>query len=210
MAPAQASISLSQGSAPLVMSDKGFAMLPGSQQYAFVVAFNLPYNNQKVSLTQPFILSPTSATIIVPVGVKVTGAGLADQGASNFQGSSYQIYSAGALKAGTALELTLSGSPQTSAAGSPSTGTASALLIGLGILGLLLVLAGAFLLLRGRRKVRATEPDGTIEAGSMDEETARLADAILALDDRFAAGKINRETYELQRAELKEKLKGRL
>jgi uncharacterized membrane protein len=44
----------------------------------------------------------------------------------------------------------------------------------------------------------------------IDDETAQLADAILTLDDRFADGKIDQETYQQQRAELKEKLKSRL
>jgi uncharacterized membrane protein len=49
-----------------------------------------------------------------------------------------------------------------------------------------------------------------IKPETMDDETARLADAILALDDRFADGKVDRQTYQQQRAELKEKLKSRL
>jgi len=230
----QPSISLSQGSAPLVMADTGFAMLPGSQQYSFVVSFNLPYNNNKVSLSQPFSLSPASVIMIVPVGVKVTGAGLVDQGASDFQGSSYQIYSAGALKAGTALGLTFTGSPHSSAIGSISSGISPVLLIGLGILGLLLVMIGGILLFwrgliasisawvmrlvagglnlfwRDRRKASKTTPAETIQPGTMDDETARLADAVLALDDRFASGEISQAAYQQQRAELKDKLKSRL
>jgi len=206
----QPSISLSQGSAPLVMSDTGFAMLPGSQQYSFVVSFSLPYNNNKVSLSQPFSLSPASVIMIVPVGVKVTGAGLADQGASDFQGSSYQIYSAGALKAGAALGLTFSGSPHNTATGSGSSGISPVLLIGLGILGLLLVAGGLILFWRDRRKARKTKPAETIQPGRLDDETTRLADAILALDDRFAGGEISQVAYQQQRAELKDKLKSRL
>jgi hypothetical protein len=206
----QPSISLSQGSAQLVMADTGFAMLPGTQQYAFVVSFSLDYSNNKASISQPFILSPASITVIVPVGVKVSGVGLADQGASDFQGSSYQIYSTGPLNAGAALGLTFSGSSQTAATGSSNPGISPYLLVGLGFVGLLLVAAGVLLFLRDRRRARVTVQGEMIKPETMDDETARLADAILALDDRFADGKVDRQTYQQQRAELKEKLKSRL
>jgi len=206
----QPSIDLSQGSAPLVMADNGFAMLPGTQQYAFVVTFDLPYAGNKVSLSQPFVLPPASVTVIVPAGVKVAGAGLADQGTNDFQGSSFQIYSGGPLKAGTALALNVSGSPQTAPAASASSGTFPALQLGLGLLGLLLVAGGVIFYVRDRRKLKAAGQAGTLEPGDLDDETARLADAILALDDRFASGGIEPEAYRQQRLELKEKLAGRL
>jgi uncharacterized membrane protein len=206
----QPSISLSQGSAQLVMADTGFAMLPGTQQYAFVVSYSLDYSKDKASISQPFILSPASVTVIVPVGVKVSGAGLADQGASDFQGSSYQIYSAGPLDAGTALGLTFSGRQQTAAAGSSSPVNNPYLLAVMGFVGLLLVAAGVLLFLRDRRRAMLIGQGEAIKPEIIDDETAQLADAILTLDDRFADGKIDQETYQQQRAELKEKLKSRL
>jgi hypothetical protein len=206
----QPSISLSQGSAQPVMADAGFAMLPGSQQYAFVVSFSLSYTNNKASLAQPFALAPKSVTVIIPAGVKAAGKGLADQGTSDFQGTSYQIYSAGPLDAGAVLALTLSGSQPAAAGGTSATKTSPVLLIGLGLLGLLLMVGGLFIFLRERRKVRKIEPVGMIEPESKDNETARLADAILDLDDSFANGTIDREMYDQQRAALKEKLKSRL
>ena len=199
----QPSISLSQGSAPLGMADTGFAMLPGSQQYSFVVSFSLPYTNNQVSLSQPFSLSPNSVAVIVPAGVQVAGAGLSDQGTSDYQGASYQIYSAGALQPGSALGLRFSSSPQAAATGVPSL----ALLIGLGSLGLVLVAGGLILFWRDRRKVQPAE---TVQPGTPEGTTARLADAILALDERFAAGQIDQAAYQKQRAALKEQLKSLL
>ena len=63
---------------------------------------------------------------------------------------------------------------------------------------------------RDRRKARKTKPAETIQPGRLDDETTRLADAILALDDRFAAGKIDQAAYRQQRAQLKEQLKSLL
>lgn len=206
----QPAISLSQSSAALVMSDNGFAMLPGSQQYAFVVSFTLPYENNKVSLTQPFVLAPKSLTVIVPAGVKVTGKGLADQGASDFQGSTYQIYNGGPLAKGASIDLTLAGRSQSGAAAGSTLGTTTILQIGLGIVGLLLVAAGVIFLVRDRRKVIETVPAEMAEAEPLDDETTRMADAILELDDQFAAGKISQANYQQRRDQLKEELKGRL
>jgi hypothetical protein len=206
----QPSISLSQSSAALVMSDNGFAMLPGSQQYSFVVSFTLPYGNNKVSLTQPFVLAPKSLTVIVPAGVKVTGKGLADQGTSDFQGSNFQIYNGGPLAKGASIDLALAGSSQSGAAPGSTLGTTTILQIGLGIAGLLLVAAGAIFLVRDRRKAIKTAPADTTKAETLDDETTRLADAILELDDQFAAGQISRLAYQQRRDELKEELKGRL
>ena len=202
----QPSISLSQGSAPLVMADAGFAMLPGSQQYSFVVSFGLPYYKNSERLDQHFNLSPASIVVIVPAGVKAFGAGLSDQGTSDYQGASYQIYSGGALQAGSILALTFMGSSLAASTGIPSL----ALLISLGSLGLLFVAGGLFLFWRDRRKAMVAGPSETIQPGSPDDETTRLADAILALDDRFAAGKIDQAAYRQQRAQLKEQLKSLL
>ncbi|HEY5156951.1 MAG TPA: hypothetical protein VII93_03180, partial [Anaerolineales bacterium] len=63
---------------------------------------------------------------------------------------------------------------------------------------------------RDRRKIKAAGQAEMLEPGDLDDETTRLADAILALDDRFASGDIDREAYQQQRLELKEKLAGRL
>ena len=64
--------------------------------------------------------------------------------------------------------------------------------------------------MRDRRKLKAAGQAETLEPEDLDGETARLADAILALDDRFASGGIEPQAYQQQRSELKEKLAGRL
>ena len=80
----------------------------------------------------------------------------------------------------------------------------------MGFVGLLLVAAGVLLFLRDRRRAMLIGQGEAIKPEIIDDETAQLADAILTLDDRFADGKIDQETYQQQRAELKEKLKSRL
>ena len=70
--------------------------------------------------------------------------------------------------------------------------------------------AGGIFLVRDRRKAINTAPADTTKAETLDDETTRLADAILELDDQFAAGQISRLAYQQRRDELKEELKGRL
>ncbi len=63
---------IGQSSSPLLSATNGFALLPGADlQYGIITTFNLPYTNRLV-FTQPFSLPVSSATIIVPEGVKVT------------------------------------------------------------------------------------------------------------------------------------------
>ena len=100
------------------------------------------------------------------------------------------------LKAGGTLKLTISGEPRNSSATvvDPRQG----ILIGGGVLGGLLIIAGVFLYVRDRRR-ELHEPNQA-EFESAEE----VMDAILALDDLHRANKIADEAYRNRRAELKE------
>jgi hypothetical protein len=85
------------------------------------------------------------------------------------------------------------------------------LVIGLGIFGLTLILAGVFLYRRSRAADSETEdePEDAIsqdgpEFGSESAET--LMDAIIALDDQYQAGQLPESAYLERRAKLKQRL----
>jgi hypothetical protein len=103
------------------------------------------------------------------------------------------------LKAGETLSFSVSGQPQTGAAAGidPRQG----ILIGGGVLGGFLIVAGVFLFYRDRRR-KIDNDDG---AGF--ESTDEVMDAILALDDLHRAGKIPDAAYKTRREELKEALR---
>jgi flagellar biosynthesis/type III secretory pathway M-ring protein FliF/YscJ len=78
------------------------------------------------------------------------------------------------------------------------------LLIGIGIFGLVLILAGVWMFMRDHRK--SGEEDDEDEDDEF-EDPESLMDAIIALDDLHRAGKIPDESYQQRRNELKEALK---
>jgi hypothetical protein len=205
----QPSLFPAQGSAALLSADSGVAFPPGTQQYALVSFFSMPYNG-KIELTQPFVLPVAAETVLVPEGVTVRSSQLTDGGTQTIQGATYHQYNAAALAAGQSLSMTISGTSQTA-----STSTAASrplsLMIGIGAFGVALIAAGVYLFLRDR----ARKDEEGVEEGdeTEDDEDAlgnnpeRITDAIIVLDEQFKAGELNKGAYEKRRAALKERLR---
>ncbi|NTU56434.1 MAG: hypothetical protein HGA79_09320, partial [Anaerolineales bacterium] len=87
----------------------------------------------------------------------------------------------------------------------------TALLIGAGGLGVALILAGAWMYLRDRKRTEEAEDDEKDNEADDEEEfesSEDVMDAIIALDDLYRSKKISDEAYQKRRAELKEILKG--
>jgi hypothetical protein len=120
----------------------------------------------------------------------------------NGQTVNFHNYSTGSLKANDTLTFTISGNPKDTSSTADLTQN-SALLIGAGALGFVLILAGGWMYLRDRNRVevKAKEQEDEFE----DQES--ILDAIIALDDLHRAGKLNDDAYRIRRDELKEKLK---
>ncbi len=204
---------LAQSSSPLLSAANGFALLPGANlQYGIITTFTLPYTNRLV-FTQPFSLPVSSATIIVPEGVKVRSDQLTDGGTQTSTGTpvtTYHLYQASSLASGSTLTMTLSGMPGDKPGFVLDQRTW--LMIGVGALGLVLIGLGVFLFLRDR-KLRKMEEEFEGEDEEGDEEDAlgddreSIMDAIIALDDQYKAGDISKEAYEKRRDELKDRLK---
>lgn len=183
-----------QDSAPFESAGNGLAVAPSDKAYSIIAFFNLPYD-RKLDISQSMMVDAPSVLLLVPDGMKVSGSQLAPKGLQVIQNNNYQEFAAEGLKAGSTLSFTITGRP----AGSSATGLdmRQGLLIGGGALGLGLIIGGVVLYLRERRR-QASVPD---EAGfgSADE----VMDAILALEDLHAAGKIPDPAYEKRREELK-------
>jgi hypothetical protein len=191
----------------------GFAILPGAdKQYGIIAIFTLPYTNRLV-FTQPFNLPVSSATIIVPEGVKVRSDQLTDAGTQASTGTTvttFHLYQASSLASGSTLTLTISGMPGDKAGFVLDQRTW--LMIGVGALGLILIGLGIFLFLRDRKLRKLEEEfEGDDEEGDEDalgDDRESIMDAIIALDDQFKVGDISKEAYEKRRGELKDRLKG--
>jgi|GEM_PF-1517888 len=198
------------GGATFLVTGNGFAMPPvsGDQLYGLEVTFTLPAASQ-FKLTLPFVLPADSVTMFVPEGVLVNGSSLTDQGIQNVQGLLYHQYDASSLAAGAVLEATISGSPQGAASSGSGSSAQTGLVIALGAFGLVLIASGVFFFLRDRnRHQREPAEETAVEVHGNNADD--IADAILALDDRYQAGELTQEIYEQRRSELKNRLRNRL
>ncbi len=207
-------------------TESGFAdtqpVMPGVEQYQLVFAFDLPlpkpglFGGQKLEFTQPLSIRADSVSVLVPEGVTFsnsafTSGGLQDMGT----GGKFQVYTAANLPAGEAVEIVVSGAPK--AAGQAVTVATGAdttrnIIIGFGALGVVLILAGAWLYWRDRNRDDEVDDEAELDEEtdeSSAEDTDEILDAILALEDQFKAGNLAEAAYKERRAELKAKLKGK-
>jgi len=109
------------------------------------------------------------------------------------------------LKSGAELVMEVS---QRSSISKPvlSSDSSSTLLIGLAVLALTLIGAGAWLYSRSQKTKPAVDSAVQTRASEIEDTQDSLMDAILALDDQFKDGKIPEDAYLRRRAELKDRL----
>ncbi len=191
-----------------VRTAQGFSevspVLPGVAQVLY--SFDLPYTD-KLNFEQKFLYPVNSAGVLLAEnGVKLLSSQLADQGTQSVQGSAYHIYGAQNLTPGTVLAFQLSGTPGTAAAGASTPQAAPpafdprSLAVGVGVLGVVVLGVGAWFY---RRQARAAPVAAAAGAASERED---LLEEIVELDDAFEAGKMEKERYERERAQLKAEL----
>ena len=198
-----------QGQAiPVQTADGGFSLPPSDKMYGIAAGFGMPYN-KSAEIEIPFVLGIPSGSVLTPVGMKLEGAGLTDKGPTDIgTGAMYQVYEFGEIKPGSSLKIKLSGQPEPTPAAS-GTGTKQTtksnqpLLIGVGVFGVALVLAGVWMFMRDRKRKEEVNEEEDNEF----EDPESLMDAIIALDDLHRAGKIPDEAYQQRRNELKDVLK---
>ncbi len=187
-----------QDSAPFIAADKGLAVPPSDTPYSIIAFFTMPYD-KKLELSQPFTLDTPSVILLIPDGMKLSGAKLTDKGLQVIQNNNYHEFSSAELKAGQTLDFSISGTPRTSSA--TGLDPRQITMIAGGSLGIILILAGAFLYLRDRRRLPQ------VAEGAGFESADEVMDAILALDDLHRAGKISSEAYQKRREDLKDILR---
>lgn len=164
-------------------------------------ACELPYRS-RLELSLPVQMDTDQLLVIVPAGsLKLAGSQLTSMGSQVLDGVNVELYSAAQLKAGSTLNLTLNGRLRRGL--SMRSGSAASLGIGLLVLGSVMALA---LYLYYRRQNHNLPILSTGSPQTPDE----VMDAILALDDRYQAGKLNETSYQARRAELKERLRALL
>ena len=187
-----------QDSAPFIAADKGLAAVPSDTPYSIIAFFTMPYD-KRLEISQPLAMDASSVILLIPDGMKVTGKQLTDKGLQVIQNNNYHEFSSGDLKAGQTLDFSISGTPRTSSATGPDARQIT--MIAGASLGILLILAGAFLYFRDRKRLPQ------VPEGSGFDSPEEVMDAILALDDLHRAGKIQDQPYRKRRDDLKEILR---
>jgi hypothetical protein len=160
--------------------------------------------------SQEFVLPVQTVNVFVPEGVTLQGRQITALGTQAIQDLKFQVYRLESLGAGEKVTLTVAGTPSGEPIAASQTETApnQSLLIGVGVLGVTMILAGAWMYLRDRK--RPTESDGGEEEADEFESSEAVMDAILALDDLYRDRKISADAYQKRRAELKEILKEKM
>ena len=194
---------------------------PNSGEYQLVFSYDLPYAGPGVfgsfmggetELSLPFSFAANSVTVLVPEGVTASGANFSDQGLQSMGGGgSFQMYTVGKIEAGKNLIFKFSGTPKAATAESSSDANNQNIIVGVGVLGFVLILAGVYLFWRDRRFASVDQNDlDTTETDDEQDEFANedeILDAIVALDDQFKAGNIAEAAYRERRTALKTQLK---
>ena len=187
--------------AAFVQTADGFAMPPSTTPYGLIAFASMPKTDE-MTISQTALLPIGTVTLYLPEGMEAEGASLSDEGIQSEQNANYHVYSANGLDKDESIEFTVTGKPQ-SVTANPDILQNKNLLIGVGGLGLVLVLAGVWLFLRGPKPVVEEEDQ---EENEFDDPES-LMDAIIALDDLHRSGKLSDEAYRKRRDELKNALK---
>lgn len=191
-----------------MLTDAGFGdtqpIVPGSATSQFIFSYRMPYDG-RLTFRRPTDYAVKAVIVLLPSeDVTATGTGLQDLGVQQMGGQAVHNYAAGAIPAGSALELEISGRPASATTGGASSGWTNAA-IGLGVLGSLLILAGLWWFHPSASASRRGTP-----RQSRENETDRILDAIAELDDAFAAGEMDEAAYRARRERLKRSLREKM
>jgi len=172
-------------------------VVPGVGASQFIFSYWLAYDGN-LTFSRPSDHAINAVVVLLPQnGVTAEGAGLQDLGAQAMGGQAVHTYEGGAIPAGQALEIELSGDPGAES-DSASTGGWTNIAIGLGTLVVLLIVVGLWWF-----RPRALP--------SRDEDTAEaLVDAIADLDDALDARRIDAVEHRKRRDVLKQQLRERM
>jgi hypothetical protein len=171
-------------------------------QHEFALSFQMPYSGSTadVSMQMPY---PTAAyTLYLPdTGLQLDASGLTPGGPAQLGGQNYSVYSANNLARSTMVGalVKLSGSNLSGTLVNPS----QLAFISLGVL--VFVLGAGVLLFGGR--FRPAAASGSVPSGNTETERLELIVRLAALDERFAAGEIGQNEYELERDRGKQRLR---
>ena len=175
---------------------------PGERTAQITVLYDVPYNSP-YNVSRSVDYAVANASVLLPNmeampagGTPITVTGLINKGLQNTPNGNFHLFQLGQpIAAGGALAFQLSGEPRAV----PIAGMDS-VSIGLGMIGVAVVLGGAYLLLtRARAERRA-------QLRPIDRQREELLSALAELDRDHVGGKLRDDYYQQRRAELKDAL----
>ncbi|MBT3187869.1 MAG: c-type cytochrome [Anaerolineae bacterium] len=183
------------------------AILPGAGIHEIIVFFEMPYK-RSLDFTQTINYSIDSAIVMSPQGLKIKSDFLQESGEREAQGLIYNTFSSQPLPIGATFEMEISGKVSSSATGADPSAEQN-MIYGALALGIVLIGAGIWFYLRERNEdddyeeEEIDDDDDAVEYNDADN----LMDAIIALDDAYRSGDMEKEVYKKRRAALKAQLK---
>lgn len=194
-------------------TSRGFAdttpVKPGEANQQVMFMFTLPYE-KKADLVIPVSLPVETVNVMLQDGnIKVKSEQLVEENVGGEQSMGFRVFSGEGVAAGESVQVTISGNPDATGMGAPSSpaeeakGKVNPALLGAGLLVLAVTGAGYYYL--GRKG--NTQQDNEKQSQSLTDRES-VMDAIIALDNLHEQGKIKEKAYQERREELKEKLKG--
>jgi hypothetical protein len=202
-----ANLRFQEGESPdrFLLTDGGFVdtrpLVPGESTGQLVFSYDLPYDGElEFRRTMRYPLE--AVVLLLPESnVQVEAKGLQDLGLRQMANEMLHQYSLGALEAGADLVLTLRGAPEGGEAADRN-GALTGIAIGAGVFGLALIVAG----LVWSRWSAGSEAEGD-PARVVETDQQALLRAIAALDDDYAAGRVDEASYRSQREALKARVR---
>lgn len=167
---------------------------PGRHEFA--LSFQLPYSGSSADVSVQVPYQAGTFNVYVPDnGLRLNTSELAATGPAQFGGQTYALYSASNVARSTMIAGQLTGLGATAGLGSTQLA-----FISIGVV--LFVLGGGVLLfaLRPRTPV-------AVVASDPEQERLELVVKLAALDERFAAGQVSPDEYELERQRGKQRLR---
>lgn len=189
-----------------LQTDTGFSdtvpVRPGTSSHQVLFAYDLPYT-KKAQINLPISVNVDAISVMIPTeGIKLKSELLTDGGVKSNQGMNFHLFTGSNLKAGSTLDMTVSGTVGTST-GSTSKVQVNPILFGAGVL--LLVVSGVGLFFYRKQKSTNDLPAENVDSELIDPDS--IMDEIIALDDLHKEGKLKDEIYTARRDELKKRLK---
>lgn len=180
---------------------------PGTGQYQVLYAYDLAYE-RPYEYEKAHDIPVNSVVVLLPeaVGLRVRSDHLQDAGPRDVQGEAFLVYSGDRLDPSVPLQFSLTGRLRGATAAAVDVTPDSGLMIGLGVFGLTLVVAGVWVY---RVAVNRRSAPSSIEQAEVQDPES-LLDSIIALDDLYRAGELPEEAYRERRSELKVRLRDSL